>query len=277
MNHKKTIIITGCSTGIGAYCARQLKKDGWDVIATARQDADIQALKEDGICATYLDYREESSIVKLVDFANARWDGRIDALFNNGAYGQPGAVEDLPVEALRAQFEANLFGWHSLTQRVIPLMRAQNFGRIVQCSSILGVLPYKWRGAYNASKFALEGLSLTLAMELADSPIRVSLIEPGPIRSEFSANALSYVERHIDVENSVFKDEYRAQLARLKSGGGVNRFRLEPDAVYRVLDRALTARHPKLHYPVTVPAKLGFMLKRFLPSQALYRFLAKQS
>lgn len=277
MTQKKTIIITGCSTGIGAHCARQLHNDGWDVIATARQEDDIKALAHDGLCGRYLDYRDENSIAELVDFAKDRWDGRIHALFNNGAYGQPGAVEDLPVDALRAQFEANLFGWHSLTQKVIPMMRAKNFGRIVQCSSILGVLPYKWRGAYNASKFALEGLSLTLAMELSDTPIRVSLIEPGPIRSEFSANALDYVERYIDVENSVFKDEYKAQLARLKSGGGVNRFRLEPDAVHQVLHHALTARHPKLHYPVTVPAKLGFMLKRFLPSQALYRFLAKQS
>lgn len=277
MMTSKHIIITGCSTGIGAHCARRLLDDGWRVIATARKTQDLERLASLGLIAAYLDYTDEDSIQALVDLAAHTWGGRIDALFNNGAYGQPGAVEDVPVAALRAQFETNVIGWHSLTQQIIPFMRAQQSGRIVQCSSILGVVPFKWRGAYNASKFALEGLSLTMAMELAEANISVSLIEPGPIQSEFTANALRHIEKHIDVDHSVHRDEYQRQLKRLKSGGGDNKYRLGPDAVYDALVHALTSPKPKFHYPVTKPAKWGFLLKRFLPSNFLYRFLAKQN
>ncbi len=186
---KRSIIVTGCSSGIGAYCARALHEGGWRVFATARKDADIAALKAAGIEASYMDYAEPDSIAAFAGSVLGETGGRLDALFNNGAYAQPGAVEDLPVVALRAQFEANFFGWHDLTRRVIPVMRAQGHGRIVHCSSILGLLPMKWRGAYVASKFALEGLMLAQRMELEGSGIHVSLIEPGPIQSHFDYNA----------------------------------------------------------------------------------------
>ncbi|MFN3636111.1 MAG: SDR family NAD(P)-dependent oxidoreductase, partial [Rhizobium rhizophilum] len=186
----KSIIVTGCSSGIGAYCAEALKADGWRVFATVRKPEDLAPLEAKGIEALPMDYTDTASIEALVATVFERTDGRLDALFNNGAYGQPGAVEDLPTEALRAQFETNLFGWHDLTRRVIPAMRSQGSGRIVQCSSILGIIPYRWRGAYTASKFALEGLSLTMRMELEGSGVQVSLIEPGPIESRFTANAL---------------------------------------------------------------------------------------
>ena len=164
-----SIIVTGCSSGIGAHCARALKAEGWRVFATVRRQEDLASLEADGIEALLMEYTKPETIAALVETVLARTGGRLDALFNNGAYGQAGAVEDLPVDVLRMQFETNVFGWHDLTRRVIPVMRRQGHGRIVQCSSILGIVPYRWRGAYNASKFALEGLSLTLRMELQGS------------------------------------------------------------------------------------------------------------
>lgn len=273
MNEARTIIVTGCSTGIGAFCAEALNKDGWRVFATVRRSEDAEALRLKGIEALLMDYTMPDTIAALVDAVAERTAGRIDALFNNGAYGQAGAVEDLPTDALRLQFETNVFGWHDLTRRVIPYMRRQGRGRIVQCSSILGIVPYRWRGAYTASKFALEGLSLTLRMELDGSGIFVSLIEPGPIASRFTANALTHIERNIDLKNSVHARDYERQLARLNGSGPVNRHKLGPEAVYKVLEHALTAKRPKPHYLVTTPAKQGALLKRFLPPDLFYRLM----
>lgn len=269
----KSIIVTGCSSGIGAYCATALKRDGWRVFATVRKAEHLAPLTDQGIEALIMDYTDPRSIEALVDMVFERTGGRLDALFNNGAYGQPGAVEDLPTEALRAQFETNLFGWHDLTRRVIPTMRAQGEGRIVQCSSILGLLPYRWRGAYTASKYALEGLSLTLRMELEGSGVQVSLIEPGPIESRFTANALTHIRQAIDLENSVHAEDYRRQLARLDGTGPVNRHKLGPDAVYKVLTHALTAKRSRPHYVVTKPARQGALLKRLLPADLFYRLM----
>lgn len=273
MTQQRTIIVTGCSSGIGAYAARALKNDGWRVFATVRNPDDQKALENDGLEALIMDYRDEASIEALVKEVLARTGGTLDALFNNGAYGQAGAVEDLPTAALREQFETNVIGWHDLTRRIVPVMRAQGHGRIVQCSSILGLLPYRWRGAYTASKYALEGLSLTLRMELDGSGIFVSLIEPGPITSRFLANSLAAVQRNIDVENSVHAKDYQRQLARLTETGAVNRNKLGPDAVYKVLQHALTAKRPRPHYLVTKPAKQGALLKRLMPSDLFYRLM----
>lgn len=274
-DNRKTIIVTGTSTGIGAHCARALKQDGWRVFATVRREEDRTGLEADGIETFLMDYRDADSIAKLVDDVVARTGGRIDALFNNGAYGQPGAVEDLPVEALRAQFETNLFGWHDLTRRVIPFMRRAGSGRIVQCSSILGLVPYRWRGAYTASKYALEGLSLTLRMELEGSGIFVSLIEPGPITSKFTATALDMIRGNIDVDGSVHAAAYRRELARLDGTGPINKHKLGPEAVYKVLKHALISERPRPHYLVTKPAKQGYFLKKFLPADLFYRVLRR--
>nr|WP_314089533.1 SDR family oxidoreductase [uncultured Shinella sp.] len=271
----RSIIVTGCSSGIGAYCARALKAEGWRVFATVRREEDLASLQADGIEALLMDYTRPDTIVALVETVLARTGGRIDALFNNGAYGQAGAVEDLPVEVLREQFETNVFGWHDLTRRVIPVMRRQGHGRIVQCSSILGIVPYRWRGAYNASKFALEGLSLTLRMELKGSGVHVSLIEPGPIASRFTANALHYIEKNIDLENSVHAEEYRRQLQRLRGESKPARGKLGPDAVHTVLRHALTAKAPRPHYVVTRPAKQGVLLKKLLPAGLFYRIIGR--
>jgi NAD(P)-dependent dehydrogenase (short-subunit alcohol dehydrogenase family) len=275
MTDRPSIIVTGCSSGIGAWCARALAKEGWRVFATVRRPEDLWPLENDGIEAFVMDYTKPDTIYSLVEQVFARTGGRLDALFNNGAYGQAGAVEDLPTEALRLQLETNVIGWHDLTRQVIPAMRAQGHGRIVQCSSILGIVPYRWRGAYNASKFALEGLTLTMRMELAGSGIEVSLIEPGPITSRFTTNAIAYVERFIDMKGSVHAKEYERQMRRLKGENAPARGKLGPDAVYAALKRALTAKKPKPHYIVTQPAKQGAFLKKLLPAGLFYRIIGR--
>ncbi|MFW8606414.1 SDR family oxidoreductase [Rhizobium beringeri] len=273
MAEQRTIVVTGCSSGIGAHCARALKADGWRVFATVRKPDDLKGLEAEGIEAFLMDYARTETISELVGAVLERSSGRIDALFNNGAYGQPGAVEDLSTATLRAQFEANFFGWHELTRQIIPPMRKRGEGRIVQCSSILGIVPYRYRGAYTASKFALEGLSITLRMELQGSGIHVSLIEPGPIATRFTANALAKIKEHIDLENSPHAGDYISQLARLDGSGPVNRHKLGPEAVYSVLKHALNSKNPRPHYPVTTPAKQGMLLKRLLPADLFYRLM----
>lgn len=273
----RSIIVTGASSGIGAYCARALKAEGWRVFATARKPADIAALEADSIEAFYLDYREADSIAALVDAVLGRTGGTLAALFNNGAYAQPGAVEDLPVEALREQFEANFFGWHDLTRRVVPVMRRQGHGRLVHCSSILGLAPVRFRGAYSASKHAVEGLMLCMRQELEGSGIHASLIEPGPVTSKIASNGLAWFLKNIDIENSVHRADYQAQLARLQAGGSVSRLKPGPEVVHVALRHALLSQRPRPHYVVTVPARIGVVLKRILPASALYRVLARRA
>lgn len=275
MLEKPVIIITGCSSGIGAYCAQALQADGWRVFATVRRTQDMVALEAAGIETMIMDYTKPETIAALVDDVAARTSGRIDALFNNGAYGQAGAVEDLSVAVLRQQFETNVFGWHDLTCRVIPFMRRRGSGRIVHCSSILGLVPYRYRGAYTASKFAVEALGITLRMELQGSGIHVSLIEPGPIASQFTTTALAHIKGNIDLEHSAHAIEYKRQLARLDGTGPKNRHKLGPEAVYKDLKHALTAARPRPHYVITMPAKQAVILKRFLPTNLFYRLLRR--
>ncbi|MGD9195190.1 MAG: SDR family NAD(P)-dependent oxidoreductase, partial [Methyloceanibacter sp.] len=186
----------------------------------------------------------------------------------------PGAIEDLPTDALRAQFEANVFGWHDLTRRMIAPMRARNAGRIVQCSSVLGLLAAPYRGAYCASKFAIEALTDTLRMELKDTGIYVTLIEPGPIRTRFVETAIKHYKRHIDMDNSAHSAIYRERLARMEDGGQMA-FKLEPEAVCQRLIHALEAKRPKTRYYVTVPTFVGAYLRRVLPTRALDFVAAK--
>jgi NAD(P)-dependent dehydrogenase (short-subunit alcohol dehydrogenase family) len=273
----RSIIVTGASSGIGAHCARALKTEGWRVFATARKPEDIAALEADGVEAFYLDYSEAASIEALVTAVLDRTGGKLDALFNNGAYAQPGAVEDLAVAALKEQFEANFFGWHDLTRRLVPVMRRQGHGRIVHCSSILGLTPVRFRGAYSASKHALEALMLCQRQELAGSGVHVSLIEPGPVTSKIASNGLVWFLKNIDHENSVHRADYQAQLERLRAGGSQSRLKPGPEVVHKALRHALLSRRPRPHYVVTVPARIGVMLKRILPASMLYRLLAKRA
>jgi NAD(P)-dependent dehydrogenase (short-subunit alcohol dehydrogenase family) len=269
----RTILVTGCSSGIGEHCARRLKADGWRVFATARSDEALARLAAEGFEAVRLDYADPGTIADAAEQVTELSDGRLYALFNNGAYGQAGAVEDLPVDALRAQFEANVFGWHDLTRRILPMMRANGNGRLVQNSSVLGIVPLRGRGAYVASKHAIEGLTDTLRLELRGSRIYVVTIQPGPITSKFRENGLSHFLKHIEWENSVHREEYQRTLERLE-GTGKSRFELGPEAVFIKLRKALESTSPKSHYHVTAPTHLMAALRRVLPRRAFNAFLA---
>ena len=272
---KRSILITGCSSGIGRCVATGLKNRGYRVFASARKQADVQQLTAAGIESLQLDLADSASIAAAVDAVLSRTNGTLDALFNNGAYGQPGAVEDLTREVLRAQFETNLFGWHELTNRVLPVMRQQGHGRIIQNSSVLGFVALRFRGAYNASKFALEGLTDTLRLELAGSNIHVSLIEPGPISSRFRDNAFLAYKENINPEASVHRDKYRRMEQRLTKQGPAVAFTLPPEAVLKKVIHALESRRPKARYYVTFPTYLFGFLKRVLSDRLLDRVLNK--
>jgi len=272
---KKSILITGCSSGIGLHAALTLSARGYQVFATARSQTDVEVLQAKGLQACLLDLTDSSSITTALAYVLAETGGTLDFLFNNGAYGQPGALEDLPTEALKAQFETNVFGWHELTRRVIPVMREQGHGRIIQCSSVLGFVSMAYRGAYNASKYAVEGLTDTLRLELKNANISVSLIEPGPINTQFRANALKAFNQHIVTEGSVHQSQYNEQIKRLESEAPGAQFTLEPSDVTKALIHSLESNRPKIRYRVTVPTKLFAILKRLLPSRWLDNILAK--
>jgi len=273
----RTILITGCSSGIGRCAARGLKQRGWRVFATARRDADVLALVDEGFEACRLDLDDSASIADAVDRVLGHTGGRLYALFNNGAYGQPGALEDIRPEVLRAQLETNLIGWHDLTRRVIPVMRRNGSGRIVQNSSVLGFVPLPFRGAYTCSKYALEGLTDTLRLELRGSGIRVSLIEPGPISTRFRVNAERKWRDNVDPEHSAYQAQYSAMLERLNKPGPAAPFTLPPESVLPKLIHALESPRPKARYRVTFPTHLFAVLKRLLPTAALDFLLGKTS
>ncbi|MGZ8225426.1 MAG: SDR family oxidoreductase [Methylococcaceae bacterium] len=265
MNVSKTILITGCSTGIGYTTAVELKKRGHNVIASARKAEDVDRLKALGFAAVQLDLADSLSIRNAVNEALELAEGKIDALFNNAAFGQPGAVEDLTRDVLRHQFETNVFGTHELTNLLIPLMRKQGHGRIIYNSSVLGLVAMTYRGAYNASKFALEGLADTLRLELHNSPIHISLIEPGPILSNFRQNSFALYKKNIDSEHSFHKRAYQAMEARLQKEGAAVAFTLPASVVADKVIHALESRKPKIRYYVTFPTYLFAILKRILP------------
>ena len=273
---QKSILITGCSSGIGYRCALGLMARGWRVFATVRTTEDQQRLEALGLETLVMDYRFSDSVKACASAVCGATGGKIDALFNNGAYGQPGAVEDLTREILEEQFAANFFGWHELTRLCLPMMRKNGAGRIVQCSSVLGIVAMKWRGAYNASKFALEGLSDTMRLELRGSGIFVSTIEPGPIATRFVENALAAFERNIKVEGSPYEKAYAAQRARLGKGGS-GRFKLPPEAVFEKLVHALESRRPKAHYYVTLPTHAMGLARRLLPQGIMDKFVNRMS
>jgi NAD(P)-dependent dehydrogenase (short-subunit alcohol dehydrogenase family) len=275
MSLSKTILITGCSTGIGYAAAVELKARGHHVIATARKPEDVSQLIQEGFTALQLDLAESGSIRQAVGRAIELTDGKIDALFNNGAFGQPGAVEDLTRDVFRYQFETNLFGTHELTNLLIPLMRQQGHGRIIYNSSVLGLVAMKYRGAYNASKFALEGLADTLRLELYGTSIHISLIEPGPILSSFRQNAFELYKKNIDPTHSFHKNTYKAMEARLQKEGAAAPFTLPAKAVVEKVIHALEARQPKIRYYVTFPTYLFALLKRILPMSWLDALLRK--
>ncbi len=273
---KRSILITGCSSGIGLDAARGLKARGWRVFATCRQETDCERLRADELESFRLDYADEANVEAAVAETLRRTGGTLDALYNNGAFACPGAVEDLPRGALREIFETNLFGYHDLTRRVIPVMRAQGHGRIVNCSSVLGLVGATWRGAYVSTKFAMEGLSDVLRIEMRGTGIHIILIEPGPIATKIRENAVPHFEKWIDWENSARSAQYvtlRGRLYGVKTKKDA--FELGPEAVTAKLIRALEDPRPKPRYYVTTPTYLMGFLRRVLPTRALDWMIAK--
>jgi len=276
-NSERPILITGCSSGIGLCVARGLQARGYPVIASARRQSDVERLQAQGLTAIRLDLDDPASIADAVTQALDITGGSLYGLFNNGAYGQPGAVEDLSRAALRQQFETNLFGTVELTNRLIPVMRRQGYGRIVQNSSVLGFVSLPYRGAYVASKYALEGITDTLRLELHGTGIQVSLIEPGPIESRFRANAFAAYQRNIRKEHSAHRDTYQRMENRLTKQGPAAPFTLPPEAVLKKVVHALEARRAHARYYVTFPTYLFGSLRRLCSTRMLDRVLRRIS
>jgi len=266
----KSILITGCSSGIGYDAAHGLRSRGWQVFASCRQDADCVRLRDEGFVSPKMDYAAPETLKSGLAEILSITGGTLGAVFHNGAFALPGPVEDIPTEALRSVFDANFFGWHDLTRQAIPVMRAQGHGRLILNSSVLGFAPVRWRGAYNASKFALEGLTDTLRMEMKGTGLHIVLIQPGPIRTKIRENSIPHFERWIDWEKSVRADEYRTGLLDALYKGQVDApFQLEPSAVTAKLIHALEHPRPRAKYKVTTPTYAMAALKRLLPTRAM--------
>jgi NAD(P)-dependent dehydrogenase (short-subunit alcohol dehydrogenase family) len=278
---QRVILISGCSSGIGLDAARSLRERGWRVFASCRAEADCAALRAQGFDSPRLDHAEEASVNAAFDEVLAATGGRLDAVYANGAYMIPSAVEDIPRGAMRAIFEANLFGVLQMAQRALPVMRAQGHGRIVVCSSVLGLVAMRYRGPYAATKFAMEGLFDTLRLELRDAPwardIHVSILEPGPIVTPIRANARAQFERWIDWETSAWRAQYETLLRpRLYADDDQTPSftTLPANAVTRRLIHALEAARPRPRYFITPPTWIAEAARRLLPTRlrdALFR------
>ncbi len=271
----RNVLITGCSSGIGYCVAKGLKARGYNVFASARKAEDVARLEAEGFKTLLLDLADPESVQDAVYELMLRTNSELYAVFHNGAYGQAGALEDITRATLEKQFATNVFGWHQLTNMLLPLMRQRNEGRIIYNSSLLGYVALPFRGAYNASKYAIEGLADTLRLELADTDIKLSLIEPGPIESRFRANALQSLQDNVDIEKSPHRDKYQATIRRLSKPGPAAPFTLPPEAVLQKVIHALESANPKPRYRVTFPAHLFWSLRRLLPTRLLDKVLLK--
>lgn len=278
MTKQNSILITGCSSGIGYDAAHGLARKGWRVLATCRKPADCERLEAEGLESFVLDLDRQESLDAAVAETLERTGGTLDAVFNNGAFGTPGLLEDLPVAALRANFETNFFGQHELTRQLIPVFRKQGHGQILMNSSVLGFAALPWRGAYNATKFAMEGWADTLRLELSGTGIRVILIEPGPITSLIRENSIPHYEKWIDPEKSPRRDEYKTKFEKRLYRPTVDKpdpFELPASAVTSVVVNALTARNPRPRYRITKPTKVMAVLKRLLSTRLFDKVLLR--
>jgi NAD(P)-dependent dehydrogenase (short-subunit alcohol dehydrogenase family) len=269
----KTILITGCSSGIGYCVAKGLQSKGYRVLATTRKPDDVARLQQEGLESFVLDVSDSNSIINAVETIETLCNGELYAVFNNAGYGQAGAVEDLSREAMEKQFATNVFGAMELTNRLIPLLRKQSAARILFNSSVLGLITLPYRGAYNASKFAMEGFADTLRLELHRTKIDVSLIEPGPITSHFRPNSLAALKANVDIEGSVHSKQYQRQIKRMETVGPSAPFTLPPEAVLAKVIHALESNKPKPRYYVTFPTYLFGTLRRILPTRWLDKVL----
>lgn len=270
----KTVFVTGCSSGIGLATAEMLRENGWTVFPTARKSADLESLREAGFDAVELDVASSESVESAVAIVLEKTGGQLGAVVNNAGFGMPGAIEDLTRDAMRYQFEVNLFGLQELTNRLIPVFRKQGYGRIVNVSSVVGRLSLPFMGIYSASKFALEAVSDALRVELSLDGIGVSLVEPGPIQTSFSTNCAGQGEQKLDTAGSQFGAAYKQYFAKRHNGGmSEDRFRLPPEAVAEKIFHALESPRPKIRYCVTIPAYLGSWAARFVPAGLIDRLM----
>ncbi len=274
---QRTILITGCSSGIGYHCAHALQEHGgWRVFASCRRQEDADRLAGEGLETLHLDLSDNASIAAAVDEVLRRTGGKLDALFNNGAYSQPGAFEDVPTENVRKLFETNFFGWYELTRLVMPVMRKQGHGRIVNCSSVLGFVSARFMGAYSATKHAVEGWTDTLRLELHGTGIEAIILQPGPIHTRMLDNARGHFIETVDVHNSLYRGDYSRELKKYATGHRTNWFKLGPEAVAKKLFHALEDPHPRPRYRVTIPTLVGAWLKRLLPTRIMDKVLLQQ-
>jgi short-subunit dehydrogenase len=270
----RTVLVTGCSSGIGRATAEMLRSSGWTVFPTARKADDLDSLRQAGFDAIELDVTSSESITTAVEGVLAKNGGKLGAVVNNAGFGMPGAIQDLTREAMRYQFEVNVFGLQELTNKLVPVFREQGYGRIVNISSVVGRLALPFMGIYSASKFALEAISDAQRVELSLDPISVSLIEPGPIRTKFSTNCAGEGEDRLDTGGSKFGAAYKQYFEKRRNGGMVeDRFRLPPEAVAKKILHALESPRPKIRYVVTIPAYLGVFAARFLPAGLIDRMM----
>lgn len=273
----KSVLVTGCSSGIGRATAHLLRSQGWQVIPTVRNTTDFVSLQAEGFQPLFLDLLDSSSVQEAAAEVLRRTEGKLGALVNNAGFGQPGAIEDLTRETMRQQFEVNLFGLVELTNALLPAMRTQGCGRIVNVASVLGQIAMPFNGAYSASKFALEAISDALRVELTDTGIAVSIIEPGPIATQFGLNAHAQATRSLDATTSRFSHNYKryfktVEKGEKKEGSLGDSFRQSPETVAKKIQHALESQHPRIRYPVTLPGHLGAFFRRFLPASLIDRF-----
>jgi NAD(P)-dependent dehydrogenase (short-subunit alcohol dehydrogenase family) len=268
---KKSILITGCSSGIGLDCAQTLHAMGWQVFASCRKQEDCDRLAALGLDAPRLDHADAQSITNTLAHVANKTGGTLDAVFNNGAFAIPGAMEDLPTDALRSIYETNVFGYHEVARQVLPIMRTQGHGRILNCSSVLGLVVLPWRGAYNSTKFALEALTDTLRIEMRDTNIKIILIEPGPIGTKIRENSVPHFEKWIDWKNSPRKAQYETGLIKrlYSSPKGPDTFELPASAVTAKVIKALESSNPNPRYYVTTATYLMGFFRRILSTRAL--------
>lgn len=273
MNQKMTnIVITGCSTGIGLATAEYLKDKFVRVYPTAREMEDVIKLKELGFeNAMQLDVTKAQHIADVIEAVLDK-EGKIDAWFNNAGFGQPGAIEDIETKVLKEQFETNLFGLHECTRQIIPVMRKQGYGKIIQHSSVLGIISLFGRGSYNASKYAIEGLTDTLRLELKDTNIYPVLLNTGPISSHFRQTAVKKLQENVDIEHSVFAEKYQQSI---NGTGKKVPFNEEAVSVAKVVHKIILTDKPKPRYYITKATYLLGYLKRVLSTTLLDRVLLK--
>ncbi len=271
------VVITGCSSGIGYCLAKGLKERGYQVIASCRHQKDVDRLIQEGLIGSIrIDLTDEDNINEAVGLIQEISGNNVYGLINNGAFGQPGAMIDMRREVLRDQFETNVFGTQQLTNGLLPLMLQQGTGRVIQISSVLGFVCLRFRGPYNASKYALEAMTDTMRLEHRNSGVYFSLVEPGPITSRFRSNALKKYQDNIDGSGSLFKATYEELEKRLQSTEEI-RFTLPPEAVLKATIHAMESRRPKIRYHVTFPTHILAFLKRVLSDRWLDAFLHSQS